>query len=164
MLVRIHPLISTIVGERALRPISVISIVSAIGTVLSPALFKAPLVLSLLSPRIPFLVLAAGGTNPVLFVTLIGLRLSITDWHWFDLGRRRGRDLAMKSRISRKILMWNPRAQKLGVMALLAVRPISRHLLLSGMVGMKSRDVAIIDVISTVVFLVAIIMTVKGLR
>jgi hypothetical protein len=164
VLVRIHPLISTIVGERALRPISAISVVSAIGTVLSPALFKAPLVLSLLSPRIPFLVLAAGGTNPVLFVTLIGLRLSITDWHWFDLGRRRGRDLAMKSRISRKILMWNPRAQKLGVMALLAVRPISRHLLLSGMVGMKSRDVAIIDVISTVVFLVAIIMTVKGLR
>jgi hypothetical protein len=120
-----------------------------------------PLVLSMLSPRLPFLVLAAGGTNPVLFVTLIGLRLSITDWHWFDLGRRRGRDLAMKSRISRKILMWNPRAQKLGVMALLAVRPISRHLLLS---GMESRDVAIIDVISTVVFLVAIIMTVKGLR
>ena len=164
MLVRIHPLISTIVGERALRPISAISIISGIGTVLSPALFKAPLVLSLLSPRLPFLVLAAGGTNPVLFVTLIGIRLSITDWHWFDLGRRRGRDLAMKSRISRKILMWNPRAQKIGVMALLAVRPISRHLLLSGMVGMKSRDVAIIDIISTVVFLVAIIMTVKGLR
>ena len=164
MLVRIHPLISTIVGERALRPISAISVVSAIGTVLSPALFKAPLVLSLLSPRLPFLVLAAGGTNPVLFVTLIGIRLSITDWHWFDLGRRRGRDLAMKSRISRKILLWNPRAQKIGVMALLAVRPISRHLLLSGMVGMKSRDVAIIDIISTVVFLVAIIMTVKGLR
>ena len=164
MLVRIHPLISTIVGERALRPISAISIISGIGTVLSPALFKAPLILSLLSPRLPFLLLAAGGTNPVLFVTLIGLRLSITDWHWFDLGRRRGRDLAMKSRISRKILMWNPRAQKIGVMALLAVRPISRHLLLSGMVGMKSRDVAIIDVISTVVFLVAIIMTVKGLR
>lgn len=164
MLVRIHPLISTIVGERALRPISAISIISGIGTVLSPALFKAPLVLSLLSPRLPFLVLAAGGTNPVLFVTLIGIRLSITDWHWFDLGRRRGRELAMKSRISRKILLWNPRAQKIGVMALLAVRPISRHLLLSGMVGMKSRDVAIIDIISTVVFLVAIIMTVKGLR
>ena len=164
MLVRIHPLISTIVGERALRPISAISVVSAIGTVLSPALFKAPLVLSLLSPRLPFLVLAAGGTNPVLFVTLIGLRLSITDWHWFDLGRRRGRDLAMKSRISRKILLWNPRAQKVGVVALLAIRPISRHLLLSGMVGLKLRTVAIIDVISTVVFLVAIIMTVKGLR
>ena len=164
MLVRIHPLISTIVGERALRPISVISVVSAIGTVLSPALFQMPLVLSMLSPRLPFLVLAAGGTNPVLFVTLIGLRLSITDWHWFDLGRRRGRDLALKSRISRKILMWNPRAQKIGVVALLAIRPISRHLLLSGMVGMKSRDVAIIDIISTVVFLVAIIMTVKGLR
>ena len=161
---RIHPLISTIVGERALRPISAISIISGIGTVLSPALFKAPLVLSMLSPRLPFLVLAAGGTNPVLFVTLIGIRLSITDWHWFDLGRRRGRELAMKSRISRKILLWNPRAQKIGVMALLAVRPISRHLLLSGMVGMKSRDVAIIDIISTVVFLVAIIMTVKGLR
>ena len=164
MLVRIHPLISTIVGERALRPISVISIVSAIGTVLSPALFKAPLVLSLLSPRIPFLVLAAGGTNPVLFVTLIGLRLSITDWHWFDLGRRRGRELAMKSRISRKIMLWNPCAQKVGVVALLAIRPISRHLLLSGMVGLKLRTVAFIDVISTVVFLVAIIMTVKGLR
>jgi len=157
-------LISSIVGERALRPISAISIISAVGTVLSPALFKAPLILSLLSPRLPFLLLAAGGTNPVLFVTLIGIRLSITDWHWFDLGRRRGRELAMKSRISRKILMWNPRAQKLGVMALLAVKPISRHLLLSGMVGMKSRDVAIIDVISTVAFLVAIIMTVKGLR
>ncbi|MEI6199340.1 MAG: hypothetical protein WCP83_05335 [Actinomycetota bacterium] len=161
---RIHPLISTIVGERALRPISAISVVSGIGTVLSPALFKAPLVLSLLSPRIPFLLLAAGRTNPVLFVTLIGLRLSITDWHWFDLGRRRGREFAMKSRISRKILMWNPRAQKFGVVALLAIRPISRHLMLSGMVGMKSRTVAIIDVVSTVVFLVAIIMTVKGLR
>jgi len=161
--VRIHPLISTIVGERALRPISAISVVSAIGTVLSPALFQMPLVLSMLSPRLPFLVLAAGGTNPVLFVTLIGLRLSITDWHWFDLGRRRGRDLAMKSRISRKILMWNPRAQKIGVVALLAIRPISRHLLLSGMVGLKLRTVAFIDVISTVVFLVAIIMTVKGL-
>jgi hypothetical protein len=162
--VRIHPLISTIVGERALRPISAISVVSAIGTVLSPALFQMPLVLSMLSPRLPFLVLAAGGTNPVLFVTLIGLRLSITDWHWFDLGRRRGRDLAMKSRISRKILMWNPRAQKVSVIALLAFRPISRHLLLSGMVGLKSRTVAFIDIISTVVFLVAIIMTVKGLR
>ena len=164
MVVRIHPLISTIVGERALRPISAISIVSAIGTVLSPALFQTPLVLSMLSPRLPFLVLAAGGTNPVLFVMLIGLRLSITDWHWFDLGRRRGRDLAMKSRISRKILLWNPRAQKVGVVALLAIRPISRHLLLSGMVGLKLRTVAFIDVISTVVFLVAIIMTVKGLR
>jgi len=164
VVVRIHPLISTIVGERALRPISVISIVSGIGTVLSPALFKAPLVLSLLSPRIPFLVLAAGKTNPLLFVTLIGIRLSITDWHWFDLGRRHGRELAMKSRISRKILMWNPRAQKFGVVALLAIRPISRHLMLSGMVGMKSRDVAIIDIVSTIVFLVAIIMTVKGLR
>ena len=164
MVVRIHPLISTVVGERALRPISAISVVSAIGTVLSPALFKAPLVLSLLSPRLPFLVLAAGGTNPVLFVALIGLRLSITDWHWFDLGRRRGRDLAMKSKISRKILLWNPRAQKVGVVALLAIRPISRHLLLSGMVGLKLRTVAFIDVISTVVFLVAIIMTVKGLR
>ena len=164
MVVRIHPLISTIVGERALRPISAISVVSAIGTVLSPALFQMPLVLSMLSPRLPFLVLAAGGTNPVLFVTLIGLRLSITDWHWFDLGRRRGRDLAMKSRISRKILLWNPRAQKVGVVALLAIRPISRHLLLSGMVGLKLRTVAFIDVISTVVFLVAIIMTVKGLR
>ena len=164
MLVRIHPLISTIVGERALRPISAISVVSAVGTVLSPALFKAPLVLSLLSPRLPFLVLAAGGTNPVLFVTLIGLRLSITDWHWFDLGRRRGRELAMKSRISRKIMLWNPRAQKIGVIALLAIRPISRHLLLSGMVGLKSRTVALIDIVSTVVFLVAIIMTVKGLR
>jgi hypothetical protein len=164
VVVRIHPLISTIVGERALRPISAISIVSAIGTVLSPALFQTPLVLSMLSPRLPFLVLAAGGTNPVLFVTLIGLRLSITDWHWFDLGRRRGRDLAMKSKISRKILLWNPRAQKVGVVALLAIRPISRHLLLSGMVGLKLRTVAFIDVISTVVFLVAIIMTVKGLR
>jgi hypothetical protein len=164
VLVRIHPLISTIVGERALRPISAISAISAIGTVLSPALFQMPLVLSMLSPRLPFLVLAAGGTNPVLFVTLIGLRLSITDWHWFDLGRRRGRQLAMKSRISRKILMWNPRAQKVGVVALLAIRPISRHLLLSGMVGLKLRTVAFIDVISTVVFLVAIIMTVKGLR
>lgn len=118
----------------------------------------------MLSPRLPFLVLAAGGTNPVLFVILIGLRLSITDWHWFDLGRRRGRDLAMKSRISRKILLWNPRAQKVGVVALLAIRPISRHLLLSGMVGLKLRTVAIVDIISTVVFLVAIIMTVKGLR
>lgn len=164
MLVRIHPLISTIVGERALRPISAISIVSGIGTVLSPALFKAPLVLSLLSPRIPFLVLAAGRTNPLLFVTLIGIRLSITDWHWFDLGRRHGRDLAMNSRLSRKIMLWNPRAQKIGVVALLAIRPISRHLLLSGIVGMKSRTVAVIDVVSTVVFLVAIIMTVKGLR
>ena len=164
MLVRIHPLISTVVGERALRPISAISVISAIGTVLSPALFQTPLVLSLLSPRLPFLLLAAGGTNPVLFVTLIGLRLSITDWHWFDLGRRRGRDLAMKSRISRKILMWNPRAQKVGVIALLAFRPISRHLLLSGIVGLKLRTVAFIDIVSTVVFLVAIIMTVKGLR
>jgi hypothetical protein len=164
VLVRIHPLISTVVGERALRPISAISVISAVGTVLSPALFQMPLVLSMLSPRLPFLLLAAGGTNPVLFVTLIGLRLSITDWHWFDLGRRRGRQLAMKSRISRKILMWNPRAQKVGVVALLAIRPISRHLLLSGMVGLKLRTVAFIDVISTVVFLVAIIMTVKGLR
>jgi hypothetical protein len=162
--VRIHPLISTVVGERALRPISAISVISAIGTVLSPALFQLPLVLSILSPRLPFLVLAAGGTNPVLFVALIGLRLSITDWHWFDLGRRRGRDLAMKSRISRKILLWNPRAQKVGVIALLAIRPISRHLLLSGMVGLKLRTVAFIDIVSTVVFLVAIIMTVKGLR
>ena len=164
MVVRIHPLISTVVGERALRPISAISVVSGIGTLLSPALFKAPLVLCLLSPRIPFLVLAAGRTNPILFVLLLGIRLTLTDWHWFDLGRRHGRQLAMKSRLTRRILLWNPRAQKIGVIALLVVRPISRHLLLSGMVGMKSRTVAVIDVVSTVVFLSLIIMTVQGLR
>lgn len=161
---RIHPLITTVVGERAFRPISAVSIVSAVGTVLSPALFKLPFILALLSPRIPFLLLAAGGTNPILFVGLIGARLSVTDWHWFDLGRRHGRDLAMKSRITRRVMELNPQVQKAAALGLLAFRPISRHLMLSGIVGIKSRTVAVVDVVSTIVFLVLIIMTVKGLR
>jgi hypothetical protein len=162
--VRIHPLISTVVGERALRPISVISVVSAIGTALSPALFKVPLVLAMLSPRLPFLLLAAGGTNPVLFVALIGARLSVTDWHWFDLGRRHGRTLLMKSRLTRRILQCSVRIQKCAVLALLMLRPISRHLMLSGVVGLKTRTVFSVDVVSTVVYLALIVMTVRGLR
>ena len=161
---RIHPLITTVVGERAFRPISAVSIISAVGTILSPALFKLPFLLAMLSPRIPFLLLAAGGTNPILFVGLIGARLSVTDWHYFDLGRRHGRDLAMKTRITRRIMELNPQVQKTAVLALLAFRPISRHLMLSGIVGIKSRTVAVVDVVSTIVFLVLIIMTVKGLR
>ena len=138
--------------------------VSAIGTALSPALFKVPLVLAMLSPRLPFLVLAAGGTNPVLFVALIGARLSVTDWHWFDLGRRHGRTLLMKSRLTRRILQCSVRIQKCAVLALLMLRPISRHLMLSGVVGLKTRTVFSVDVVSTVLYLALIVMTVRGLR
>lgn len=118
----------------------------------------------MLSPRLPFLVLAAVGTNPVLFVALLGARLSITDWHWFDLGRRHGRSLLLKYRLTRRLMHCSVRIQKSAVLALLMLRPISRHLMLSGVVGLKTRTVVSVDVISTVVYLSLIIMTVRGLR
>jgi hypothetical protein len=44
------------------------------------------------------------------------------------------------------------------------LRPISRHLMLSGVVGLKTRTVFSVDVVSTVLYLALIVMTVRGLR
>ncbi len=69
-------------------PLAVLSLVSVVGTLAAPALRGNPMLLITLSPRLPFLVLAASGVGFVPFVLIGTLRLCLADPFHFLLGRR----------------------------------------------------------------------------
>jgi hypothetical protein len=78
-------------GLDLVLPLAVLSVVSAGATLAAPALRGNPLLLMALTPRLPFLVLAARRIGPVPFVAVGTVRLCLADPFHFRLGRRLGR-------------------------------------------------------------------------
>jgi hypothetical protein len=139
-----------------LLPIAGLSLVSGLATLAAPALRDVPLVLVLLSPRLPFLVLASTGSPfPLLFV-LATARLCVTDIHYFTLGRRFGSSalawLPGGAAIGRR---WE-RLPALAPVLLVLIRPIGRHLALAGTTPVSAAAVGVADVAGTAAYVTAV--------
>jgi hypothetical protein len=125
---------------------------SWLGTILSPALIRWPMLLCLLSPRLPFLLLAAKSSPAVVFLVLATARLCLADPFHFLLGRRLAGTEAPQSRLARLLARIGPA----GIVVAVLVRPIGRHLFAAGVLRARPVVVTATDVAGTVAFLVVV--------
>jgi hypothetical protein len=140
-------------GVDLLLPLAVLSLVSAAGTLAAPALRGNPLLLMALSPRLPFLVLAARRIGPVPFVVVGTVRLCLADPFHFRLGRRLARPPAGGRWFTR---LAGHRLARPASGAAVVVRPNGRNLALAGAVGLRAGLVAALDLAGTVLYLAAL--------
>jgi hypothetical protein len=133
-------------------PLVVLSIVSGVSTVASPWLGQWPLLLALLAPRLPFLVLAAPVTPLPIFLVLGTARLCVADPFHFLLGRRLGDHIHGSGRIQRLVDRFGTPATFVAIL----LRPIGRHLFVAGATSSSPMTVALADIASTAVFLLAV--------
>jgi hypothetical protein len=133
--------------------IAVLSAVSAAATAVSPALLGSPLLLVALSPRLPFLVLAAAGTSPVVFVLVAATRLLVADPLYFALGRRHG--VAALALLTGRLGRVTGLALRCAPLAVL-LRPVGRHIALAGAGRSRLWLVAAADVIGTLAYVLAV--------
>jgi hypothetical protein len=117
------------------------SVISMLGTVLTPALRAVPMVLIALCPRLPFLFMAAATTNPVLFFAVCVPRMMVADPIHIALGRRYGARLVPQK--AQRLMM------RLGVVGI-ALRPTSRVLAAAGACKIRTSRILIADVIGTI--------------
>jgi len=141
-------------NRRLALPLVALSVVSAIATAGAPVLMRWPLLLAMLSPRAPFLALAAGSTPAPLFIVLGTARLCAADPFHYLLGRRFTRP--PDSRAPRRFERWVQRWGTPGCFAAIVIRPIGRHLFFAGVTKSHPFAVAVADVLSTVTFLLAL--------
>jgi hypothetical protein len=69
-------------------PLALLSLVSMAGTLAAPALRASPLLLMAVTPRLPFLALAAPEVGLIPFLAVGTVRLCVADPFHFRLGRR----------------------------------------------------------------------------
>jgi len=133
--------------------IAVLSAVSAAATAVSPALLGSPLLLVALSPRLPFLVLAAAGTSPAVFVLVAVTRLLVADPLYFVLGRRHG--VAAVALLTGRLGRVTGLALRCAPLAVL-LRPVGRHIALAGAGRSRLWLVAAADVVGTLAYVLAV--------
>jgi hypothetical protein len=144
-------------------PILAVSLISALGAVAAPALAGTPLLLVALTPRLPFLLLAAHRVPGLLLLVVATARLCVTDVHYFALGRRWGP--AASERLQRLRSRWRlpswrrPPWLPARTTAILAVliRPVGRHVALAGAGGVSPVTVALADVAGTLAYVVGVL-------
>ena len=133
-------------------PLVILSLVSAGGTVASPALAGSnPLLLVALSPRLPFLLLAVPRVGFVPFVAIGTVRLCLADPFHFRIGRRLGRVQHGRGRLARRLV--GHRWARPAAAAAVVLRPNGRHLALAGAVGLRTWVVVALDLAGTVLYL-----------
>ena len=132
-------------------PLALLSFVSTAGTLAAPALRAKPLLLIALSPRLPFLVLAAPRAALVPFVIIGTVRLCIADPFHFLLGRRLASPGRGGGRLAARIV--GHRLARPASAAAVVLRPTGRHLALAGAVGLRPRVVVALDLAGTVLYL-----------
>jgi hypothetical protein len=143
-----------------LLPLAALSLVSAAGTAAAPALWGNPLLLIALSPRLPFLMVAAPGTGLGVFVVVGTLRLCLADPFHYRLGRRlaagppAGR--SRRARRSRWAQLLGHRLARPAVAVAVLLRPNGRHLGLAGAVGLTVPMVAVLDLVGTALYLIGL--------
>ena len=147
---RLQPPADTDVRTRSrylLAGIGVLSLVSLLGTVLTPALLDQPLLLVTLTPRAPFLVMA-GRHDALAVVAIVGTaRLMLGDPLHLLLGRRHGAHL-----VPARVRRW---VDRLGLGAI-ALRPTSKVLMVAGAGGIAPRRALLVDFAATAVYVVGL--------
>jgi hypothetical protein len=119
-----------------------LSVVSLVGTALTPVLWAFPLVLVALTPRLGFLPFAAAATNPVLFFSVVVPRMLLADPIHITLGRRYGARFVPKP--ARRLM------DRFGLVGV-ALRPTSKVLAAAGACRIRTSRVLIADVLGTIV-------------
>lgn len=141
-------------------PLAVLSVISAAGTVAAPLLRGNPLLLVVLSPRLPFLLLAAPRIGLGPFVVVGTARLCLADPFHFRLGRRLaatgGPDNAPRVGGRWFARLAGHRLARPASGIAVAVRPNGRNLALAGAVGLRARMVAALDGAGTALYLIAL--------
>jgi hypothetical protein len=132
-------------------PLVLLSFVSMAGTLASPALRSSPLLLMALSPRLPFLALAAPEVALLPFLVVGTLRLCLADPFHFRLGRRLASSGGGCGRLGAR-LAGHRLARPASAVAVI-LRPNGRHLALAGAVGLRTPVVVALDLIGTVLYL-----------
>ncbi len=160
----------------------VLSVVSAGGTVAAPRLWDRPVLLVLLSPRLPFLVHASVESPWWSIMPVAMARLVVADPLHYVLGRdgaptscRRARTWARRlsgaataaARLrsgavhrlgTHRFMARARRALTRSVPALVLVRPIGRHLMLAGASRSRPTTVALADMAGTALYVVAVVV------
>jgi hypothetical protein len=109
-----------------------------------------------LSPRLPFLALAAPKVGVIPFVVVGTARLCLGDPFHFLLGRRLGTVPAGRSRVPGVARLVRHARTKQVVAGAVLVRPIGRHVALAGAAGVRSSVVVGLDLAGTLVYLVGV--------
>jgi hypothetical protein len=135
-------------------PLAFLSFVSVAGTLAAPALRHNPLLLVALSPRLPFLVLAAPRVGFLPFLLVGTVRLCLADPFHFRLGRRLAPPVAGPCRLRGRLA--RHRLARPASAAAVLLRPNGRHLALAGAVGLRTAVVVALDLTGTVVYLVGL--------
>jgi hypothetical protein len=138
-------------GFDVVLPLALLSLISVAGTLAAPALRHNPLLLMALSPRLPFLVLAAPRVGFVSFLIVGTVRLCLADPFHFRLGRRLASSGASGCCL-RSRLVGHRLARPASAVAVL-LRPNGRHLALAGAVRLRTTVVVALDLVGTVVYL-----------
>jgi hypothetical protein len=127
-------------------PLALLTGASWLGTVLASSLVAShPLVLVALSPRLPFLAVAAAEAGGPAFFVVGAVRLALADPSHFLLGRMAAGEMASRwpgARRARALV------RRLGPAVVLA-RPNGPVLLAAGAAGMRPRTVALADLAGT---------------
>lgn len=137
-------------------PLVVLSIVSTLATAASPWLLGTPFLLALLTPRMPFLALAAPVTPLPIFLALGTVRLCVADPFHYLLGRRVGEAGAHLVHVPPRVRSWVVRFGTPAAFVGILLRPVGRHLFFAGTAQSHPIAVGVADVASTVLFLVAV--------
>lgn len=137
-------------------PLVALSIVSTLATAASPWLLEWPFLLALLTPRMPFLALAAPVTPLPLFLALGTVRLCIAGPFHYLLGRRVGDAGAHLAHVPARARSWVVRFGTPAAFGAILLRPVGRHLFFAGTARSHPVAVGAADVAGTVLFLVAV--------
>lgn len=141
-----------------LAPIGVLTAASWVGTLTAPTLAAtSPLALAALSPRLPFLAVAAAAAPLPAFMAVGLIRLVAADPAHYMMGRE-GREWA-SHRIGRRSLLGHPVVDRLRQavegqwLVVVALRPTGIVLCAAGAAGLRARAVAVADIVGTAGYL-----------
>jgi hypothetical protein len=132
-------------------PLALLSLVSTGGTLAAPGLWAKPLLLIALSPRLPFLALAAPRVALIPFVLVGTARLCLADPFHFRIGRRLASTGGRRCRLGARLV--GHRLARPASAAAVLLRPNGRHLALAGAVGLRASVVVVLDLAGTVLYL-----------
>ena len=145
-------------GIPVVAPLVALTVLSWIAFGMSPWLMQWPLVLIALNPRMLFLLLVAPKVGFVEFTLIATARLCIADPFSYLVGVRYGPKL--RARIERtRLRTWIMRfakVEKTAAMIALWIRPSQLILMWSGSMRLSPKYVALVDVMTTVLYVVAI--------
>ncbi len=139
-------------------PLFGLTLVSTFATVASPWLIRWPLLLAALSPRLPFLLVAARTTPTPLFLGVGLVRLCLADPFHYLLGRRireDGLQRPLPNWLSRRFGRFTRYRTSASFVAIV-LRPIGRNLFAAGTLRSHPAAVFLADVLSTAAFLLAV--------